>query len=299
MKFGITLFNWEPFVYEPKIYEEIAIEAESYGFDSFFVTDHFLRPHATEDLPRRQHATLEAWTLLSSIAAKTRAIKLGTCVTPVPLRKPEILAKMVATVDILSEGRVILGVGAGWDRPEFEAYGQWHSNSERVQMTKEGIELIRKLWNEDSTTYEGKFFKAKNVVLEPKPVQRGGPPIWVGAIHDKMLDLTAELGDAWFPGRGVGATLEHYAHGVTRIRKRSETIGRKELPYLSLMGYFTEAGAPSTLPAIGPLDEAIELIGKYKELGCQYLAVTFFPISKFKEMMKRFVRDVIPVFSRT
>lgn len=297
MKFGICLFNWEPFVYKPKIYEELAIEAESNGFDTVFVTDHFLRPHASGDVPPRQHATLEAWTLLSNIAAKTRTIRLGTCVTPIPLRRPEILAKMVATVDILSEGRVILGAGAGWDRPEFEAYGQWHSNRERVQMTREGVELLRKLWSEDVVSYDGLFFKSRNVILEPKPVQRGGPPIWVGAIHDKMLDLTAELGDAWFPGRGVGATLEHYGHGVTRIKERSETIGRKELPYLSLMGYFTEVGAPSTLPAIGSLNDAIELVGKYKELGCEHLAVTFFPISKFKEMMKRFVRDLMPVFA--
>ena len=297
MKFGICVYNWEPFSYTPKIYEELAQDSESLGYDSFFVTDHFLRPHAPKDLKLKQNATIEAWTLLGYLAAKTKTIKLGTCVTPMPLRKPEILAKMVASVDILSEGRVILGVGAGWDRPEFEAYGQWHSDGERVEMTREGIELVKKLWTEDTVTYEGKFFKAKNVVLEPKPVQKGGPPIWLGAIHDKMLKLTADLADGWFPGRAVGATVEHYQQSIPKIKEEAKRIGRKEPLLFSLMGYFVEPTASLALPAIGTMDKASEMIQKYKDLGCEYVAVMFFPVTKFKEMMKSFAKDIVPSFS--
>ncbi len=295
--FGICAYNWEPFSYTPKIYEEIALGAESLGFDSFFITDHFMRPHTPGFVPPREHATIEAWSLLSNLAAKTNTIKLGTCVTPIPLRRPAILAKVVATVDILSDGRAILGAGAGWDRPEFEGYGEWRSNSERVEMTREGIDLIRRLWSEDSVTYEGKYFKTNNAVLEPKPVQKNGPEIWVGAIHDKMLKLTAEMGDAWFPGRAVGATLEHYSKSVPKIKKQAEVCGRKTPLKYALMGYFTEPNVSLSLPALGTMDKASEVVEAYAEAGCEYIAAMFFPVAKFKELMKNFAKDVVPSFS--
>jgi probable F420-dependent oxidoreductase len=297
LKFGICTYNWEPFSYTPKIYEELATESEALGYDSFFVTDHFLRPHAPKEIKISQNATIEAWTLLSYLAGKTKTIKLGTAVTPMPLRKPEILAKMVASVDILSEGRVILGVGAGWDQPEFEAYGKWYPAGQRVEMTREGIELVRKLWTEEIVNYDGSFYKAKNVICEPKPVQKGGPPIWIGAIHDKMLKLTGDLADGWVPGRAVGATIEHYAYAVPKIKDEMKTIGRKKPLTLGLMGYFVEPTASLALPAIGRIDKAAELIQRYKDLGCEYIAVMFFPVDKFKQMMRSFAKDVMPSFS--
>ena len=297
LKFGICTYNWEPFSYKPKIYEDLALEAEGLGFDSFFVTDHFLRPHAPKDIKVSQNATIEAWTLLSYLAAKTKTIKLGTAVTPMPLRKPEILAKMVSSVDVLSEGRVILGVGAGWDQPEFEAYGQWYPAGERVDRTKEGIELVKKLWTESVVNYDGRFYKATNVVCEPKPVQKGGPPIWLGAIHDRMLKLTGELADGWFPGRAVGATIEHYAEAVPKIKQEAKAAGRKSPITLGLMGYFVEPSASLALPAIGTTDKAAELIQKYSDIGCEYLAVMFFPVDKFSQMMRSFAKNIVPSFT--
>jgi alkanesulfonate monooxygenase SsuD/methylene tetrahydromethanopterin reductase-like flavin-dependent oxidoreductase (luciferase family) len=284
LKFGICVYNWEPFSYTPKLYEELAVESENLGYDSFFVTDHFLRPHAPAGIKIQQNATIEAWSLLSYLAGKTNTIKLGTAVSPIPLRRPKVLAKIVATVDILSEGRVILGA-------------DWHPPGERVDMTKEGIELMKKLWAEDVVNYEGTFFKAKNVVCEPKPKQKGGPPVWVGAIHDKMLKLTADLADGWFPGRAVGATVEHYADSVPKIKEEMRKIGRTQAPTMGLMGYFVERSAPLALPAISSIDKATEMIQKYKEIGCEYLAAMFFPVEKFKQMMREFSKDIVPSFS--
>jgi probable F420-dependent oxidoreductase len=297
LKFGICTYNWEPFSYTPKIYEELAVESETLGFDSFFVTDHFLRPHSAKEIKISQNATIEAWTLLSYLAGKTKTIKLGTAVTPMPLRKPEILAKMVASVDILSEGRVIFGVGAGWDKPEFDGYGKWHPSSERVEMTKEGIELVRKMWTEEIVNYDGSYYQAKNLICEPKPVQKGGPPVWLGAIHDKMLKLTANLGDGWLPGRAVGATLEHYAQAVPKIKEEMESIRRKKALTFGLMGYFVEPSAPLALPAIGSMNKAAELVQKYRDLGCEYVAAMFFPVEKFKPMMRSFAKEIVPSFS--
>ncbi len=295
MKFGVLAFNWEPFSYTPKLYSELALEAEKLGFDSFFVTDHFMRPHA-EDVATRQHSTLEAWTLLAHLAAKTNTIRLGSCVTPMPLRRPQILAKMVATVDVISEGRVILGAGAGWDRREFEVYaGEYRGDRERVEMTRESIRLIKRLWTDEEVTFEGKYYKAENAVLEPKPVQKGGPPIWMGAIHPKMLRLTAEVADGWIPGRAVGASLEYYEKAAPTLKGYAKTAGR-ELTY-AVMGYFVAEGAPTALPAIGPMSMASELVQKYRDFGCEYLVAVFFPIQNYIPMMKKFAEEVVPSFS--
>lgn len=295
MKFGVLAFNWEPFSYTPKLYDELAAEAERLGFDSFFVTDHFMRPHA-EKIDIKQHSTLEAWTLLAHLAAKTETIRLGSCVTPMPLRSPQILAKMVATVDSLSGGRVILGAGAGWDKPEFEVYGGGYpGNRERVGMTSEAIQLVKRLWTEDQVNFEGKYYKVENAILEPKPVQKGGPPVWTGAIHERMLKMTAELADGWIPGRAVGASLEYYKEAAPRLMGYAHTAGKK-LSY-GVMGYFVAEGAPTSLPAIGPMAQASELVEKYREYGCEYLVAVFFPVKDYIPMMTKFAREVVPSFN--
>jgi len=295
LKFGVLAFNWEPFSYTPKFYYEIAAEAEKLGFDSFFVTDHFMRPHA-EKVTIKQHSTLEAWTLLAHLAGRTSTIKLGSCVTPMPLRKPQILAKMVATVDVLSEGRVIFGAGAGWERREFEVYGGGYPEAgARVEMTREGIQLLKRLWTEDEVDFEGRYYVAEKAILEPKPVQKGGPPVWTGAIHDKMLRMTAEVADGWMPGRAVGATLEYYEKAAPKLMGYAQATSRT-LSY-GVMGYFVAKGAPTTLPAIGPMTKSSELVGKYREYGCEYLVAVFFPLEDYIPMMRKFAREVVPSFS--
>lgn len=295
MKFGVLAFNWEPFSYSPKLYEQLAVEAERLGFDSFFITDHFMRPHA-QNVSIKQHSTLEAWTLLAHLAAKTKTIRLGSCVTPMPLRRPQILAKMVATVDILSEGRVILGAGAGWDEAEFQVYGGGYPRAgERVAMTREAIQLVKRLWKEDTVDFEGKYYKLKDGILEPKPVQPGGPPVWTGAIHEKMLKMTAEVADGWIPGRAVGASLEYYKEAAPRLTEYARAAG-KILSY-GVMGYFVAEGAPTALPAIGPMAKASELVEEYRSYGCEYLVAVFFPVKNYIPMMTKFAREVVPTFA--
>ena len=113
MKFGLATTGRT----NPTLLEKFAIRAEELGFDSFLVTDHFMQPTSNK--------MMDAWTLLPFLAAKTSKIRLGTCVTPITFRPPSILAKMIATADNLSGGRIILGAGAGWYKPEFNGYSQW------------------------------------------------------------------------------------------------------------------------------------------------------------------------------
>jgi alkanesulfonate monooxygenase SsuD/methylene tetrahydromethanopterin reductase-like flavin-dependent oxidoreductase (luciferase family) len=172
----------------PGILNEMAIKGEELGFDCFLVTDHFMK------------GSLDAWTYLPYLAALTKKIRLGTCVTPIPLRPPAILAKSISTLDNLSGGRTILGAGIGWHKPEFEGYSRWLDTSGRIAETQEGLELMKKLWTEDRpVSYAGAYVKVAGAIADPKPVQKPHPPIWFGAHGKKTLGLTAKFGDGWIP----------------------------------------------------------------------------------------------------
>jgi alkanesulfonate monooxygenase SsuD/methylene tetrahydromethanopterin reductase-like flavin-dependent oxidoreductase (luciferase family) len=141
------------------------------------------------------YVTLETWTFLTYLAAQTENIHLGTLVTPLPFRHPGILAKRLATLDNLSNGRVILGVGAGWSTVEFDGYSEWLGTKSRVDKTHEALEIITRLWTEDSVSHESKFYSIKEAVLDPKPVQKPYPKLLFGSSGKRMLRLTGRRGD--------------------------------------------------------------------------------------------------------
>jgi alkanesulfonate monooxygenase SsuD/methylene tetrahydromethanopterin reductase-like flavin-dependent oxidoreductase (luciferase family) len=172
--------------------ERMAVRADELGFDSFLVTDHFMTPAS--------NSNVDAWTLIPYLAARTSRIRLGTCVTPITLRPPAILAKMVATADVLSGGRTILGSGLGWSRPEFDGFSTWRELGERATMTREAFELMTKLWTSASPVdYSGRFITVKGAVVEPKPVQKPFPSIWFGAHAPFHLRLAGRFGSGWIP----------------------------------------------------------------------------------------------------
>jgi len=188
MKFGLAVTGRA----NPKILERMAITADEAGYDSFLVTDHFMLPDANYHI--------DVWSFLPYLAAKTNVIKLGTCVTPIPFREPAILAKMISTTDNLSKGRVILGAGFGWFKPEFDAFSQWLENKDRVAFTEEAILLMKKLWTEDSPVdFSGKFVHAVGAVIEPKPVQKPHPEIWFGGHLSQSLRMAGTYGQGWMP----------------------------------------------------------------------------------------------------
>jgi alkanesulfonate monooxygenase SsuD/methylene tetrahydromethanopterin reductase-like flavin-dependent oxidoreductase (luciferase family) len=170
----------------------MAVKADEAGFDCFLVTDHFMLSNA--------NGNVDAWTLLPYLAAKTQRIRLGTCVTPVPFRPPALLAKMVATADVLSNGRIILGAGAGWHKPEFDGFSRWLETRERVAYTREAIELLIRLWTEETpVNYRGVFVSCAGAVVQPKPVQKPHPEIWFGSHSPYTLKLTGMYGRGWIP----------------------------------------------------------------------------------------------------
>jgi alkanesulfonate monooxygenase SsuD/methylene tetrahydromethanopterin reductase-like flavin-dependent oxidoreductase (luciferase family) len=173
---------------------EVANECENLGYDSVWAYDH-LSPFWVG--PR---GSLECWTVLSAIAERTRKIMIGSLVTNVNLRNPALLAKMSSTVDNISDGRLILGLGTGdrMSRHELLSNGFEFSNiEERVERLRETIHILKAMWNEDEAFFDGNHYKLMGALNYPKPQRRPGPPIWIGGKHPKILDVVAETADGW------------------------------------------------------------------------------------------------------
>jgi probable F420-dependent oxidoreductase len=173
---------------------EIAQQAEEAGFDSIWLYDHML--YRGED-----HSTIgiwECWTFLSALADATQRVELGTLVACNSFRNPALLAKMAITLDEVSQGRLILGVGAGWNKPEYEAFG-WPFDH-RVSRFEEALQIIRSLLKEGKVDFEGKYYQARDCEIRPLGPRKGGPPLMVGCGGKRMLRLTAKYADLWNTG---------------------------------------------------------------------------------------------------
>lgn len=173
---------------------EIAQQAEEAGFDSLWLYDHML--YRGED-----HPTIgiwECWTFLSALADATHRAEIGTLVVCNSFRNPALLAKMALTLDEVSGGRLILGLGAGWNKPEFDTFG-WPFDH-RVSRFEEALKIIRPLIKEGRVDFEGKYYQAHNCEIRPLGPRKAGPPIMIGSFGKRMLGLTARYADLWNTG---------------------------------------------------------------------------------------------------
>jgi probable F420-dependent oxidoreductase len=211
IRFGVTL-GFGP----PDELRALAVEIEALGYDGIWCGDHvvFHNPY------------LESLTTLSHVAALTRRVRLGTSVYLLALRHPTVTAKAVATLDVLSGGRVVFGVGVGGEFPkEFEACGVPHG--ERGRRVDEGIQVCRQLWGPSPAGFDGRFVRFRDVALEPKPIQPGGPPIWVGGRSDHALRRAARLGDGWI---SYVVTPDRYRTSLEKIQAFAAEAGRPLVP---------------------------------------------------------------------
>lgn len=276
MKFGIALSNrpWARAI-------DVITKAEKLDYDSLLISDHYMLPGNNE--------TLETWIYLSYIAAKVSSIRLGTCVTPIPFRPPSLLAKAISTLDFVSNGRVIVGVGLGWYPDEFEAYSTWDPLLVRFEKTKEALELMVKLWTEDEVNFEGKYYRVNGAVLQPKPVQKPHPPLWFGGKGKKMLKLTAEMGDGWIiwgpRWAPIYTTAEEYKGFVETIKKHRESLGKNDK--------FTFALAISPQENFKEFTKEIE---DYKKAGMDYLVISVSKADDSLNLIERFKNEIVQSF---
>lgn len=173
---------------------EISTTCEELGYDSVWVYDH-LAPFWLES---RQ--CLEGWTVLGALAECTSKIRLGSLVTNVNLRNPALLAKMTSSVDIISKGRLTVGLGTGdrLSRDELTSHGyKFHGVEERIQRLRETILVLKAMWRPEPASFDGKFCEISGAINLPKPLQKPGPPLWVGGQDPRILDVVAELAEGW------------------------------------------------------------------------------------------------------
>ncbi len=189
-KVGVQLPEVERFVPWPE-YLDLARRAEAVGLDSVWVGDHLLY-----DLPDGStRGPYEAWTTLAAIAAATERVEIGPLVASTSFHAPAMLAKQAATVDAISGGRLILGLGAGWNRREYDAFG--FAYDRRVSRFEEALAILVPLLREGRTTFHGQFYDVDDCVIDPRPVRPGGPPIMLGSNSPRMLGIGLPVVDSW------------------------------------------------------------------------------------------------------
>ncbi len=205
-RFGVTIFPTD-YAIQPV---QLARAVEARGFDSLFFPEHTHIPasRATPfpggtELPKMYWHTHDPFVALAACAAVTSRIRLGTGICLVIERDPITLAKEVASLDMLSNGRVILGVGAGWNREEMENHGAHFGN--RWKIVREKVLAMQAIWNNDEAEFHGEFVNFDPIWSYPKPVQPGGPPIWIGANSPWVFDRIADYADGWMPIGGLGS----------------------------------------------------------------------------------------------
>jgi F420-dependent oxidoreductase-like protein len=308
MKFGIQNSSWcqspDPAA-EFATVEAKAQWAEAHGFAWFSVLDHMIQ------IPRvgaPDEPFLEGWTVLAALAAVTSRIRLATLCTAVGYRNPAHLAKIAATVDVISRGRMTLGIGAGFFEDEYRQYG-WAfppRPATRIRQMEEAVELIRKMWTEPRTIFHGRYFHVEDAILEPKPIQKPHPPVLIAGSGEEMtLRVVARLANAC---NFVDAEVGEVRHKLAVLRRHCEALGRdcdaieKTIVRAWLLARTDAAVAakrerfPNRADArgfVGTVSEAVDLIGQYQDAGIGLLITGDRNDAESREL---FAADVMPHF---
>jgi len=203
--------------------KEVCRVCERLGFDSLWCYDHFF-PY---DGSNPKKSFFECLTTLAALCMVTEKARLGTLVLCNSFRNPALVAKMTAQIDTMSKGRLELGIGGGWFKNEFDAYGYDFRDADfRLAQLEEGIQVIKKMWTEDLATFRGKYYHIINAVNEPKPLQKPHPPIWIGGSLNRILRLVAKYADGWNLGFYQSNTPEGFGKKNRILNTLCKKIGR-------------------------------------------------------------------------
>jgi F420-dependent oxidoreductase-like protein len=309
MNFGIHNPSWL-FGTDPSgIFDAVKAKAqwaEEHGFTWFSVMDHLIQ---IANVGAPDEPFMEGWTILTALAAVTQRIRLATLVSSVHFRNPAHLAKIAAGVDQISRGRLTFGIGAGWFETEYRQYG-WEFPPRpaiRIGQMEEAVRLIRTLWTEKRTTFEGKYFHAKDAILEPKPVQNPHPPIMIGGGGEQLtLRAVARVANAC----NVAGTPDVVRHKFEVLRRHCEAERRtyEEIERTSVMSFVlardeTALAAKRRKLAVpgqfygfaGTVSRVTDLIGRYRDAGVQLLISSAY--KNDVETLELLAADVIPGFA--
>jgi F420-dependent oxidoreductase-like protein len=252
-------------------------EADNLGYDTAWVFDHFLPIFSDPTGP-----CMEAWTALAALAMATHNVRVGAMVTGNTYRHPAVLAKMATTVDIISGGRLILGIGAGWFELEHQQYGiPFHTIGGRLQRLDESLEMIKLLWTQDRSNFNGRHYKLENASFNPKPLQKPHPPILVGATGENIaLGIVAKHAQMW----NSFGTPEVFRNKIARLTDHCERIGRDPATIEKSV----------LLTGVFPLNDARRQVDEYVAAGVTHL---IFSVSAAdRDSVKRFAKEIMPAY---
>jgi probable F420-dependent oxidoreductase len=306
--FGIAARNFTAYPEMPdaRALVEYGVRMEQLGFDSLWVWDHVLLG-VDPNFP-----IIESLTLLTAIAARTKTIKLGTGILVLPLRNPVVLAKQLASMDLLSEGRLIMGMASGWYKREFDAVGVPYDK--RGKIMDENLEILTRFWTEDMVKGEYTYHKIPAGVMFPKPVQKPRPPILIGGYVDRVLQRAATAGDGWLT---YFYRPESFAKSWCKIRNFASESGKDpdtllnaaQLPIrigpsraaiesemMEWLGkewdYASWSDSTKDSAIIGTVDECVAQLKEHLAAGVQKLI--FVPYKYEMSQIEAIARDVIP-----
>src|SRR6266571_919440 len=291
MRIGISLLNnWG--IEDPDAVVGLGVRAEELGFDSVWAHDHvFNVGHVLDRIGGKPY--YEPLTLLSFVAARTRRVRLGTSVLVLPYHNPIRLAKTAATLDVLSGGRLILGVGVGLIEKEIRAMGS--PFAERGAFTDEAIAVMRSLWTEDEPSFDGKYHRFAGMKFSPKPLQKPSIPVVIGGVSRAAIRRAARLGDGWQP---LGLSPEALGQGIAALRDEARACGRDgaKIPVSIAM---TLATARAGRYALGTApSEIVKNARAYADVGVETLIVsagTSDP-GEARAALEMVGREVLPAF---
>ena len=292
----------------------VAKRCEELGFSSIWLFDHMTTFPVVTEKP-----FLECWTTLSALTQSTRKIRLGPLVSCNSFRHPSLLAKMAATVDVLSWGRLEFGIGAGWFKDEYKRYGyDFLPLGERVRQLDESLKIISGLWTQEKFTFNGRYYRVSDAFCTPKPVQKPHPPIWIGGKGNMTLRLVAKYGDAcnlssMSPrecqerlealegyceeyGRDPSRIIKSYM-AITFLDEDLDSAKAKIRRYLEALPTKTVSNVDESFYSkriVGGPGECTERIEEYEKAGIDYLILFFPDISD--EILTRFSEEVASQF---
>jgi|TARA_B110000967_G_scaffold193777_1_gene221650 F420-dependent oxidoreductase-like protein len=285
----------------------LAQHAEATGWDTLWLADHFL-PDEDELIPVH-----ESWITLAALARDVPRVRLGTMVTSNTYRHPAVLANMVTTLDNLSGGRVVLGLGSGWQQNEHEAYGiPYGTAGSRLRMLDEACQVIKGLFTNEYSDFEGEFYQLKRAPLEPKPVQEKLPLMIGGGGEKVTLKIAAKYADEW----NVWGDVDTLVKKMKILDQHCETVGRNPaeiersgvaLLFLSEDESYLKRMKSLRMPSpaiIGNVNEVRDIVAAYDEAGVKELIVPDFTLGTLigagqekRNLMEKFIKEVAPIAS--
>jgi F420-dependent oxidoreductase-like protein len=281
---------------------------EDSGYDSIWVYDHFhTHPVVT------QESTFDAWTLMAALAAVTTRARLGQMCTCALYRPPSLLAKMAANIDVISGGRLDVGIGAGWSKREFEAYGyRYPSDGERLDMLEEAVQVLIAMWTQDEARFQGEHYTVDGAINRPHPIQKPHPPLWIsGGGEKRTLRIVAQYGDF----ANFGDNIEEFRHKSRVLAGHCEAVDRpyeeigRTIHRMSVIGRddadlrrkldiaatrrsctpeeFADEHFAATVP------QAVEEMGEFIDEGCAEMILYFYDMGD-ADSLELFASEVIP-----